>query len=285
MEAFSYVFVDFWGTKFERKMFCRLFSSMIECVDGDDKGWYLFSSEEGEDYISIAPGELAMGESLIEDDDIICSGKDIANVFATVFPHSHFVYFAYIDLTYNGSGTEVIMVKYDGKNMLVFGPEYEIETELYEDNETEEDESFGFNPDVVKAIKSRIESGQNVFGIKYYQEYERDGDFTVIMDTLNRYQALAIEYVSSPAIIQPELNKVFIRTSYPDIDGEIVMEPKILMLHAMEEQLNDKENPGGVTDYLKLLPEEMITSVIKCCNVEGYPHAVTELQRELERRK
>ena len=302
MEVYSYVFIDFWGTKFERKMFCHLVSSMLD-VDDDNEyniGCYGFSYKEEEDCVSIS----TPGDGIFEDNDIVDRGIDIANVFASIFPHSHFVYFAYLDFTYDGSGIDVTMVKYDGENMITFGPVSDIATSLYEYDETGEGEPFVFdsdeddgeedetgesepvffNPDVVKAIRSRIAPGNNVFGIKYYQKYESDGDLTTIMESLYSSPELAIEYVSSPTVIQPDQDKGFLRTC-PYSERVIEMDSKILMLQAMEKELCSGEDSGKVSEYLETLPEEMITSVIQQCDAELYPHALKELQIEIERRK
>ena len=101
-----------------------------------------------------------------------------------------------------------MLVKYDGSNMLVFGPSRGMDIgDLYEsyDDETGEESLV---PELENAIKAKIDAGEWVFPIESFRQTHESmmrGDYSSILEFLTEtYPPMAIEYIEPARSISPE---------------------------------------------------------------------------------
>lgn len=299
MEVNYNVYIDLQGTDFERKMIRQLLRLVLKCCQeehseeeydeeeiDDEEFDDMFEITENGNKISID----AMAGIFGCDIDPVDHGVIISNAFASILPKSHFAYYADVDYTSGGGGWDVVLVKYDGNNMLAFGPSRGMDIgNLYEsyDDETGEESLV---PGLENAIKAKIDAGEWVFPIESFRQMHESkmrGDYSSILEFLTEtYPPMAIEYTEPAHSISPEWkNAVFeITNIYMRVICRKEIFPEDLLLQSMEMVLKDNDNIQGLTEYLEGLSEEIISNVINHCDGEQYPLSMKVLREEQNRR-
>lgn len=288
MEVFSNIHIDFYGSSFKRMMFCHLVPLVLECFENKyDEHYYSFEFTEGGNRISIDSDP----ETMMADSDIVDHGIDISNIIASVFPSSRFVYYADLDYTNNGGGWNVVLVKYDGESMEVFGPErrgmdvgdlFQIDEEDdYDFEYDEEATAHKLLPELENGIRSRIAAGEYALPVKYFQDVFGNSYSNIIEALTEWFPSMAIEYIKTPYRVSADWKRGFTRSLWGE---KKEMEPKTLMLQSMEAVLLGGKTISGSSEYFECLPKEIITDIIEHCDGKQYPLSMKALREEHNRR-